>query len=169
MNQPAATIKEKILGDMVAAIAEHDWRATYELLSLARAIEDPEQRADVFNNLLLMPGHELHQEVTREIQKLRSPSSIPYLRKVLASGFPMLEYTCAEPEVIAKWFSHALADINTPEAIAVIREFASSNEPGVAEEMAYRLRRFDRFRPSPSCFMTAMLPGRDASRNADQH
>ena len=74
---------------------------------------------------------------------LRSPSSIPYIRQVLAGGFLMLEYTCSEPGVIAKWFSHALADINTPEAISVIREFAGSSDPGVAEEMAYRLKRLN--------------------------
>jgi hypothetical protein len=143
MNQPPSEIKEKVLREMAEAIAKHDCQASYDLLSLARTTEDPEQRADVFNNLLLMPGHELHQEVTREIQLIRSPSSIPYLRKFLTSGFPMLEYTCSEPGVIAKWFSHALADINTPEAIAVIREFAGSSVPAVAEEMAYRLRRLN--------------------------
>ena len=143
MSQPASTIKDKVLRKMATAIAKRNWEATYDLLALARTIQEPEQRVDVFNNLLLMPGHELHQEVTREIQMLRSPSSIPYIRQVLAGGFPMLEYTCSEPGVIAKWFSHALADINTPEAISVIREFAGSSDPGVAEEMAYRLKRLN--------------------------
>ncbi len=55
----------------------------------------------------------------------------------------MLEYTCSEPGVIAKWFSHALADINTPESIALIKEIATSGKPEVAEEMAYRLRRLN--------------------------
>jgi hypothetical protein len=143
MSQPAVTIKEKVLREMAAAIVEDDWQATYDLLTLTRSISDQEQKVDVFNSLLVMPGHGLHQEVTREIQLLRSPSSVPYIRRVLKNGFQMFEYTCSEPGVIAKWFSHALADINTPESIAVIEEFAESGEPEVAEEMAYRLRRLN--------------------------
>jgi hypothetical protein len=141
MSQPAVTIKEKVLREMAAAILVNDWQATYDLLALTRSISSQEQKVDVFNNLLVMPGHELHQEVTRQIQLLRSPSSVPYIRRVLEDGFQMFEYTCSEPGVIAKWFSHALADINTPESIAVIEEFAKSGEPEIAEEMAYRLRR----------------------------
>lgn len=141
MSQPSVLIKEKVLREMAAAIVENDWQATYDLLALTRSISDQEQKVDVFNNLLVMPGHELHQEVMREIQLLRSPSSVPYIRWVLEGGFQMFEYTCSEPGVIAKWFSHALADINTPESIAIIEEFAKSGEPEVAEEMAYRLRR----------------------------
>ena len=53
----------------------------------------------------------------------------------------MLEYTASDDDVIAKWFSHALADINTPEAIEVIREFSKSANPGIAEEMNYRLEK----------------------------
>lgn len=143
MSQPTVTIKEKVLREMAAAIVENDWQATYDLLALTQSISDQEQKVDVFNNLLVMPGHELHQEVTREIQLLRSPSSVPYIRRVLEDGFQIFEYTCSEPGVIAKWFSHALADINTPESIAVIEEFAKSGEPEVADEMAYRLRRLN--------------------------
>jgi hypothetical protein len=143
MIQPLETVKQKILREMAVAIAESDWQASYALLDLARTIGDREQRADVLNNLLVMPGHELHQEVTREIQKLRSPSSVPYIRQVLANGFRMFDYTCSEPGVIAKWFSHALADINTPESIALIKEFTGSSDPEVAEEMAYRLGRLN--------------------------
>ncbi len=141
MSQLAVTIKEKVLREMAAAIVNNDWQATHDLLALTRSISDQEQKVDIFNNLLVMRGHELHQEVTREIQLLRSPASVPYIRRVLEDGFQMFEYTCSEPGVIAKWFSHALADINTPESIAVIEEFAKSGEPEVAEEMAYRLRR----------------------------
>lgn len=55
----------------------------------------------------------------------------------------MFEYTCSEPGVIAKWFSHALADIDTPESIAVIEESAKCSDPEIAEEMTYRLRRIN--------------------------
>lgn len=144
MNQPLEKTKQKVLREMGAAIAEGDWQATYALLAFTRDISDPSERVEIFNNLLVMPGgHELHQEVTREIQHLRSPSSVPYIRQMLEDGFQMLEYTCSEPGVIAKWFSHTLGDINTPASIALIKEFATSGAPEVAEEMAYRLRRLN--------------------------
>lgn len=141
MSQSHNVIKQEVLAAMVAAIANDDWPASCDALHRARSVVDPEVRADILNNLLLMPGHKLHQEVSREIQSLRAPSSVPYIRRVLAGGFDMFEYTCSEPGVIAKWFSHALANIGTPEAIAVIEEFAGSKDREVADEMAYRLRR----------------------------
>src|SRR5262245_32276117 len=143
MNEASDTIKDKLLREMADAIAKHDWEASYAVLGLVRAIDPPERRADVLNNLLVMPGHELHQEVTREIQKLRSPSNVPNVRQVPADGFHKLEYKVSGTGLIAKWFSHALAEINPPEANALIREFAGSINTEVAEEMAYRLRRIN--------------------------
>lgn len=96
MSQPSAAIKEEVLREMATAIANNDWQATYDLFSLAQSIPDLEQKVDVFNRLLVMPGHELHQEVTREIQLLRSPSSVTYIRQVLANGFQTFQYTCSE-------------------------------------------------------------------------
>ena len=143
MNQQPETVKQKILREMALAIAQSDWEASHDLLDLIRTVSQPVDRAEILNELLVMPGHKLHQEVTREIQLLRSPSSVPYIRQVLQGGFQMLEYTCSEPGVVAKWFSHALADIRTPESIALIKEVATSGEPEIAEEMAYRLRRLN--------------------------
>ena len=141
MKQSCDEIKQKILCEMAAAIEKNDWEASYDLVCLTQAIDDPEVRADAHNRLLLMPGHKHHQAVTMAIQQLRSPSSVPYIRQVLAEGFQMFEYTCSEIGVIAKWFSHALASINTAESIALIKEYACSNDPEIAEEMAYRLTR----------------------------
>lgn len=143
MKQSHTTTKQNILREMAAAIASGGWQETHALLGRVRAIVNPDERADVLNSLLVMPGHELHQEVAREIQKLRSSSSIPFIRHMLTEGFQMLEYTCSEPGVIAKWFSHALADINTPDAIALIKECSVSSNQEVAEEMAYRLERLN--------------------------
>ena len=137
------TAKQKVVREMGVAIAGGDWEATYALLHLTRSISELDERADILKNLLVMLGHELHQEVTREIQQLRSPSSVPYIRQMLKDGFQMLAYTCSESGVIAKWFSHALADINTPESISLIREYAASGDLEIAEEMAYRLRRLN--------------------------
>ena len=42
---------------------------------------------DLFHRQLAGDGHERHQEVVRQIQKLADPSSVPQLRDALASGF----------------------------------------------------------------------------------
>lgn len=137
----SATIGAFILNEMPTAIIECDGDAQRTLVGIASSISEVEERARVLNLLLLMPGHRSHQEVTFEIQRTRSPSSVPFIRQRLQAGFADLDYTCSEPQTIAKWFSHALAKIGTPDAIAVIEEFSRSADVGVASEMRYRLDR----------------------------
>lgn len=134
-------IKNHLLDQMAAAIAADDWEAAETCLGLTEAIKDIGLRAEVLNGMLAMPGHELHQQVAMDIQQLKSPSSVAVIEAVLESGFDYLQYTCSEDEVIAKWFSHALASIGTPDAIALIRKFAASGNAGIASEMQYRLQR----------------------------
>lgn len=135
------TIKNDLFDQMAAAIADDDWDAAESCFELACSINDADRKAQVLNGLLAMPGHELHQQVAMEIQRLKSASSVAVIEAVLESGFDYLQYTCSEDEVIAKWFSHALASIGTPEAIALIRKFAVSDNAGIASEMQYRLQR----------------------------
>ncbi len=133
------TVKDFILAEMLVANARLDWEAWNTLLRMASAIVDPVVKADTLNALLVMPDHQMHQAVAMEIQELESASSVPYIRSVLAGGFGMLEYASSDSETLAKWFSHALARINTPEAIALMREYAQSSDAGIAREMNYRL------------------------------
>jgi HEAT repeat protein len=144
MNSPpydkgSRALSEFILAEMARAIESDDWSEQELLVTEAENIPDAEVSAETLNKLLVTPGHQHHQGITRAIQKLGNPSSIPYIRKMLDSKFEALEYTCSEHAVIAKWFSHALADINTAESIQMIREYANSDDPGLAEEMNYRL------------------------------
>jgi hypothetical protein len=136
-----ATVRNYIISEMATAISGRDWEASRTLLAMTRIVEDSEVKADVLNNLLVTPGHELHQEVTMEIQRLKSPSSVSYIRSVLTGGFGFLVYTGSDDEVIAKWFSHALAEIGTAEAIEVIKEFCADDNAGIAEEMRYRVKK----------------------------
>ena len=135
-NAPAYLAKE-----MSVAISEQDWNAWQTLFEMACSIDSYDVKAAALNELLLMPGHNLHQEITREIQLFAHPSSVTAIRKILEQGFSMFEYTCSEDSVIAKWFSHALAGIGTSEAIEVIKQFAQSSNEEVASEMKYRLEK----------------------------
>jgi LL-diaminopimelate aminotransferase len=92
-----------------------------------------------YNRLVLDTNHKKHQEIVKKIQHLKHPSSVPFLRKALENGFEIYQYTCSDDDVIAKWFSHALAAIGTDEAIQVIKDFSASENELIAKEMQYRL------------------------------
>jgi hypothetical protein len=136
-----ATVRNYIVSEMATAISGRDWEASRTLLAMTRVVEDSEVKADILNSLLVTPGHELHQEVTMEIQRLKSPSSVPYIRSILKGGFGFLVYTGSDDEVIGKWFSHALTETGRAEAIEVIKEFCAEDKPGITEEMSYRLKK----------------------------
>lgn len=110
-------------------------------ISLIWFHENQENFINELNLLLLNSNHRSHQLITKIIQDLANPISIPFIRKVLESNFDYLEYTCSEHEVIAKWFSWALFSIGTKEAINLIEEFSKSEDEGIRKEMVYRLNK----------------------------
>lgn len=131
-----------ITNEIDKAITEKDSVAidllTYLLLyHLPSGIE----YTNLLNKLLITRYHHKHQEVARRLQELKNPSSIPYVRRALASGFDYLTYTCSETGAIAKWFSWILAEISTQEAIEVLEEYSHSSDEGIKNEMLYRLKR----------------------------
>jgi hypothetical protein len=133
------SVKDFVLAEMAAARQREDWEGQEAVVEFTRLLRDPMAKSEALNELLVMPNHEVHQQIAMEIQNLRDPSSVPFIRQVLETRFEFLQYTCSEQSVIAKWFSHALAEINSPESIDLIREFAHSNDQGIAAEMTYRL------------------------------
>lgn len=96
---------------------------------------------EILNELLLVKHHISHQVITKTLQSIASPTSVPFIRKVLETNFDYLEYTCSEDEVITKWFSWALYAIGTNEAINLMREYTFSSNEGIKNEMIYRLNK----------------------------
>lgn len=94
---------------------------------------------DILNELVINPNHRSHQVVAMAIQDVKSPSSVPFIKKALQSNFDYLQYTCSESGAIAKWFSWALYSIGTKEAIDLLKEYAKSEDDGIRKEMNYRL------------------------------
>lgn len=72
-----------------------------------------------------------------------SQTTVPFVRKVLESNFDHLEYSCSETGVIAKWFSWLLFAIGTDEAIELMKEYSSSPDEGIRNEMLNRLKKVD--------------------------
>ena len=128
-----------LVGLIQDARNENDRDQIELLVDAAFEIENESTRVSVLNNLLLIDGHHGHQEITKELQDIGHPSTVAFIEKALKLGFSRFKYTCSEPEVIAKWFSHALVSIGTKEAIALIEEYANSSDEGISSEMKYRL------------------------------
>lgn len=100
--------------------------------------EKPADLIEVLNELLVNPKHTKHQIVTRHLQNIAAPSSIPFIQRVLESEFDYLQYTCSESDAIAKWFSWALFEIGTQEAFDLIEYYTKSEDVGIKKEMEYR-------------------------------
>lgn len=98
---------------------------------------------DILNKLLIYPNHYRHQEIARDIQLLKSPTSVEYIDKVLETNFSFLEYTASDSDAIAKWFSWALYSIGTEEAIDVMKKYTNVMDEGIKNEMQYRLKKMN--------------------------
>lgn len=132
-----------IISEIKSAIEKKDSDDLDYAITLLLWADDHSKFVDVLNELLLVSFHLHHQEITRILQDVKSPSSIPFIRKVLESNFEYLEYTCSESNAIAKWFSWALYCIGTEEAIDLMKEYANSKDEGIREEMLYRLDKIE--------------------------
>lgn len=131
--------KEFVLTELHKAITDGDEDRVNLLVDLMLQSDD-DDKIDVLNEMLLIKGHRRHQEIVREIQIIAKPSSAPYLRRALEDGIDhMIEYNGSGSGVVAKWFSHALFDIGTPDAIETLRVFSTHPDAEIRDEMLYRL------------------------------
>jgi len=143
-NTPRPQAKTFILSNVkeeLKSTSSSKRETTNKIIWLAIALPDSDLKLEILHELLLMPGHFGHQVVTRELQDIGSPSSIPYLDQVLEGGFEYLKqsYSGESDESIAKWFSHALASIETDDAFSIIHKHTRSPNPVIAQEMNYRI------------------------------
>lgn len=96
---------------------------------------------ELLNELLIDPNHYNHQEIAKTLQEIKSPTTIPFVKKALESNFNYLDYTCSDSDAIAKWFSWILFSIGNNDAIALIEEYTNSADEGISNEMKYRLNK----------------------------
>ena len=127
----------------VVVIATGDANKLDRFVTLLFSFEDLALHVHVLNVLLVTPHHFYHQAVAKALQSIASPTTVPYVKKVLEKGFEFLAYTFSESEVIGKWLSWLLYAIGTPEAISVMREYAESEDEGLAAAMQYRLAKVE--------------------------
>ena len=133
--------KEAIKEEIRQSIESQDVNRIEQAINLIWLKEDDGEFIDELNTLLLEPNHRSHQEITKTIQDLKNPKSVPFIKEVLESKFEYLEYTCSCSDAIAKWFSWALYSIGTNDAIDLIEEYTNSKDDGIRNEMIYRLNK----------------------------
>jgi HEAT repeat protein len=133
--------KKHFATELDDAVARKDEEEIELLILLLWPLWRDHEYIDSLNKLILTPYHKRHQEIARKLQKIKSPTSIPFVRKALASNFDYLAYTCSESDVIAKWFSWILAEIGTKEALDLLEEYSHSTDEGIRSQMLYRLEK----------------------------
>lgn len=132
-----------LLDQLNNAIATGD-EARVDLLVEIAMVDASAENLTTLHEMLLVEGHRHHQEIIRVLQLLARPASIPALRKAFEQGQDhMVDYNGSGYGSVAKWFSHALADIGTPDAIDTLRAFSRYPDEEVANEMLYRLSKVE--------------------------
>lgn len=94
-------------------------------------------------NLLLEKWHNSHEDIVMIMQKLKDPSSIPFLEKAIYLNLDYLSYN--NNESLIRKCAFALGDINTPESKEVINKLLQSDNEivkKVAIEQSNRLTKF---------------------------
>jgi HEAT repeat protein len=133
--------KDYVVREIQDSIKQGDTEELDIAISLIWLSGTDELFIDILNQLLINPNHRSHQFVTRTIQELQSPTSVPFIKQVLESNFSYLTYTCSDSDAIAKWFSWALYEIGTKDAIKLMKEYSKSPDEGIRKEMIYRLKK----------------------------
>lgn len=123
------------------AIQENDEDTAELLIGVVFRLDNQSIKVAALNEFLLRDGHFSHQMIAKELQDIGHPSSVVIIAKILEQDFKRFEYTASDDGVIAKWFSHALADIGSAEAFELLRKYAKSENREIANEIQYRLRR----------------------------
>ncbi|HEX5001694.1 MAG TPA: hypothetical protein VFW78_04300 [Bacteroidia bacterium] len=130
-----------IRNEIGEAISRGDFNSLEKAISLIWLSGNPSKITDLLNELLINPNHKSHLRIEKTLQVIKSPTTVPYVKKALETNFDYLQYTFSNDEVLAKWFSWLLAEIGTEEAINLIREYSNSPNEGIKKEMLYHLKR----------------------------
>lgn len=88
---------------------------------------------------LVKEDHSGHENIIRDLRKAADPYSIPFLKQAVLLK-PRLDYL--EYDDYGSYYKkcfRALGAIGTPEAIAVIQEFTTSDDAAAREQAIYRI------------------------------
>jgi len=136
-----ANCREILKSNIIEYSTQEDWETCCIFEDIAEKLDGTSEKEALFFDLLNIQGHGLHQVILRDIQDSKSEKALPHIEKMLSNGLCDFKHRSSEPDVIAKWVSHALAAIGTNEAVSLIEKFSGSEDPFISKEMGYRLER----------------------------
>ena len=117
---------EILKANIVEYSAKEDWKTCCIFEDIAEKLDGTSEKEMLYFDLLNIQGHGLHQVILRDVQDSKSEKAIPHIEIMLSNGLRDFKHRSSEPDVIAKWVSHALASIGSKEAISLIEKFSKS-------------------------------------------
>ena len=136
-----ANCGEVLKSNIIEYSTQEDWETCCILEDIVEKLDGTTEKKALCFDLLNIQGHGLHQVILRDIQDNKSVQAIPHIEKMLSNGLRDFRHRSSEPDVIAKWVSHALAAIGNNEAVSLIKKYSESDDPFISKEMGYRLER----------------------------
>lgn len=127
-----------LIHQLRAAIDKKDSTEVENALMLCSDKEVGAEYVGLLVELLLADWHMKHEDITLELQRLRSPLAVPALQLTATRKFTYLRYN--DSQALARKCTWALADIGTNQAKAKLIELAASGDGGVS---AYAQKRLD--------------------------
>ncbi|TCZ64239.1 HEAT repeat domain-containing protein [Flaviaesturariibacter aridisoli] len=94
--------------------------------------------APLLCKLLLADWHYKHEDIVFILQKLKNPNTVDCLYDVIFAKFSYLEYD--DSYSLARKAIHALADIDTNEARAMLQRLSNSDIPIIREKAKKQLK-----------------------------
>lgn len=137
-------VQSVVREQLEAAIDNKHARVVEAALLLAPAFEVPRETFfDLSCRLLTEDWHISHEDIIRQLQDAEDPRAIPFLKQVIELK-PRMDYLDYDDYgAFYKKCLWALKAIGTEEAIAVIRDCASSNIEALRDEARYRLTKIE--------------------------
>lgn len=122
------------------AMDNHDGGAVEDALTQCYK-EESAAYIDLLVELLLADWHTRHEDIALEMQRLRSPITIPALKTTSLRKFAYLDYN--NSHALARKCVWALADIGTMHAKSELAEIADCEDDVVAEYARKRLDKWE--------------------------
>ncbi len=122
------------------AILEKDADALEDALLIKTEIKTEAEYLDLLIILLSEKWHFQHEDIARELQKIRNPKSIEVLHKTIFEKFEYLDYN--NSEALARKCVWALADIGNGESKKILIEVSKTEN---AEISSYAKKRLDKW------------------------
>jgi hypothetical protein len=125
-------------------IKNEDADGVEEGLSAFSEFEKKDEFIYILHKLILAHWHHRHEDIIHELQRIKNPESIPFIKQAMQTKYDYLEAYGTGVRQFINQCGHALASIGNKEAIETIKELTLSATPVLKDEMLYRISRIEK-------------------------